>query len=231
MRVRVCGHHRIRHTCKEPIAHCAKIGCKKHMGGTWQIPLQSPFADTHYSEGKVSAINEGEVFTTPARVIVPKQGYTPPALGRPLGPIDGPTLMEKWQITKIYLPVATNALGEAAAGGKQVEEFLTVNLYRNGDLIWSKSVERKMLPLNEASIYYISNETFSDDFINPIEFSRGQTLSLDASLIVMGISTPYIPQVLIGGFTSKNSLGNLENTFKDGSLSYTSVEHSGHRSL
>jgi hypothetical protein len=142
-----------------------------------------------------------------------------------------PTLLEKWLITIIRVPVAfTIEYGAVPPSLATVRATLTMR--RGGDIVWTDTVEVELTTVTESGeLVQSGNVVFADNLINAVQLQRGQTLQLELNFTV--ISGPS--SVRLEAFISQTAnTANIRPVLvgpDEGTVQYDSETLTGHRTL
>lgn len=156
----------------------------------------------------------------------------PPSQLSPGPDVDSPTLMASWLLKQIYL-AGTLLATFTAEPETPPTGALTAQLLIGGDIVWSQTQEEELLLLDAGTHFWGSNFDFSEDFINPVEYARGRNLQLGGSYMFRTSPESHTSTGALGGYFPDLGKGfEVGGPFTpNGTLSYASVDLSGHRTL
>lgn len=131
----------------------------------WQIPILGASSAPRFTRKEARAAN-GLVIAGPVNLLAGPEGSK--------GAGGGPTIMELWNITALYVPVGSLAKVEGAAEGALLTT--TLILRYGGDILWSQAVTN--VPVAGRNVF----QTMGESFNTPLEVRRGRTLTLELQL-------------------------------------------------
>lgn len=132
---------------------------------SWQIPIPGASSAPRFTRKEARAAN-GTVIAGPINLYAGPEGSK--------GAGSAPSMMELWNLTAIYVPVASLAKVEGAAEGALLTT--TLILRYGGDIIWSEAVTN--VPVAGRNIF----QTLGESFNTPLEVRRGRLLTLELQL-------------------------------------------------
>lgn len=177
--------------------------------GIYNIPLPS----THIYEQKLELA--GEQFTQKITNIL--------SLSQP------PLLMERWKLLKISYPVAVQIQKAALGAAKPIFEG-TLKLVSSNEVVWSQTQAATCI-MGAGKKLAVAQLSFTDQFIVPIFFPHGRTLSLELEYTAEVETLPALLYVGMGGNVRVEAEEKAKEGLAQGFLEYESESLSGHRRL
>jgi hypothetical protein len=149
-----------------------------------------------------------------------------------------PTIMERWDLSNISIPVAITAQMFNEEGAEKEEEMVgefTVEaiLRMGGDIVWTGSVTRPYtLPKVPKVLATIAaNSIIAGDLQNPISLTRGKTLTLEIVGEVQAPANVNLFSLELEVNPASSVTNGTDITPAEGTIIYESVTLDGHRTL
>jgi hypothetical protein len=159
-------------------------------------------------------------------------------IGKPLSLLgqDRPTMMNRWNIVSLRIPVFVEAQYHNTTGVEVKNVKLIATMFLSvligGDVVWRESIEQPLDGPETVGIgateHYYGNFLFQADLMNALHLPHGRDLQLRLD----GYMNESISSGQLFGYISQQTppVGNA-GTFTQGSLAYSAEDLTGHRVL
>lgn len=142
-----------------------------------------------------------------------------------------PTLLEKWLITIIRVPVAFTA-EYAVVPGALATVRATLTMRRGGDIVWTDTQDVELTTVTESGeLVQSGNAVFADNLINAVQLQRGQTLQLELSFTVISGADTVRLEAFVSQVANTAAIRPVLVAPDEGTVQYDSETQTGHRTL
>jgi hypothetical protein len=147
--------------------------------------------------------------------------------------VNSPTIMERWELTSLYLPLAVSyqfgSESPTETEAEKVRSLVIPTLRLGGDIVYSKplALQVGITPFLGFPIMRANGEV-GEPFNSPIIVERGRTLTLELALQVSGLSKASNQ---VQALASQQYAPNGETLRREGNILYDIAVLSGHRTL